>query len=242
MQMIKARSVEDPTACPYLPGRQKRYEYFLASDLGRREIAALLAHGWRKFGIYFFRPACPDCRQCIPLRVDVAAFQPSRSQRRVERGGEEIDCRFGPLRPDRRVFDIYAAHSAARFGLASDFEEFLLQFYLPACPSLQSELSFHGRLIAAGFLDLGSDCLSSIYFCFDPAHSAYRPGILGALREIEHARHLGLRWYYLGYFVPGSPALSYKDHFRPRQYFDWEKRRWRMVTAPPAGLTPPLPK
>ena len=235
MEILQPLALESPGPCPYLPGREKRYEYFLARELDGEEIAGLLAEGWRKFGIYFFRPACPDCRQCIPLRVDAAAFQPSRSQRRLLRRGTQLVARFRAPTPVPELYRIYCAHAAARFDLPADYEEFLLLFYLPSCPGLQSEFYLGQELVAAGFLDLGHDCLSSVYFCFDPEQSRFRPGILGALVEIEQAKKQGLRWYYLGYYVPGSPRMGYKDHFRPRQHYDWQLRQWRTIMAPPAS-------
>ncbi|MRR38689.1 arginyltransferase, partial [bacterium] len=51
------------------------------------------------------------------------------------------------------------------------------------------------------------------------------------LKEIGQARALGLRYYYLGYFIPGSPRMAYKDHFRPRQYYDWSSSRWCPASA-----------
>lgn len=233
MELLQSPALEAVEPCPYLPGRAKRYEFFLARDLDGDELSCLLAAGWRKFGFYFFRPACPECRQCIPLRVDVAAFRPSRSQRRLLRRGAELEARFRAPTPGPELFRIYRAHAADRFQLGADYEEFLLLFFLRACPGLQSELYRGHDLAAAGFLDRGSDCLSSVYFCFDPDWSRYRPGILGALLEIEHARSLGLRWYYLGYFVPGSPRMLYKDHFRPREHYDWQRGEWLPVTGAP---------
>lgn len=230
MKIFQAPRLEEPVACPYLPGQEKRYEYFLAADLTGGELAELLAAGWRKFGVYFFRPACPGCRQCIPLRVPVAAFAPSRSQRRVLRAGRQLVTRFEPLRPSPRAFAIYREHAAVRFGQESTEEEFLMNFYLPSCPGLQTELTLDGELIAVGFLDLAGDGLSSVYFAFDPAWQRFRPGTYGALQELAYARQAGLDWYYLGYFVAGCGRMAYKDRFRPRQHFDWGQRRW--VPAP----------
>lgn len=235
MELLQPPALEAAEPCPYLPDREKRYEYFLARDLDRGEVSVLLAAGWRKFGLYFFRPACPGCRQCIPIRVDVNAFQPSRSQRRLLRRGAELTARFRPPSPAPDLFRIYRAHAAARFGSGADYEEFLLLFFLPSCPGLQSEIYQGDELVAAGFLDRGNDSLSSIYFCFDPAYSRFRPGVLGALLEIEKARQLGLAWYYLGYYVPGSPRMTYKDHFRPRQHYDWQRGEWLSVAGEPGA-------
>ncbi len=226
MQLIQPARIEEIIECPYLPGRRKRYEFFLAGFLSAREISALLAQGWRKFGFYFFRPACPDCRLCIPIRVPTDRFSPSRSQRRVLSRGARLRARFGEIRMREGIFEIYREHSFERFGQTVERDDFLFNFHLPSCPTLQTEIELDGALVGAGFLDRGEDCLSTVYFFYDTRYAHLSPGIFSVLKEIEHARSLGLPYYYLGYVVPGCARMAYKDHFRPREYFDWESRRW----------------
>jgi len=237
MRMLTRPELEPLETCPYLAGRQKRYEFFLAVEVGAGELSALLRSGWRKFGPYFFRPACPDCRSCIPLRVPVADFAPSRSQRRVLRRNADLEVRFGPLRYSEELFRIYRNHSALRFGQSVDIEEFASAFFLPSCPGLQSELLLAGEPIGVGFLDCAADALSSVYFSFEPLHAGRSPGTFSVLEEIELAKRLGLAYYYLGYYVPGCPRMAYKDQFRPRQHFHWQTRTWQRAEEPP-GLPP----
>lgn len=238
MQLHQSTRRGEPSPCPYLPGRSFVPEFFLASDLTAAELAGLLAAGWRKFGLYFFRPVCPDCRRCIPLRVAAERFVPSASQRRVLNRNADLQVGCSPLRPCEEGFALYQAHSRERFGQESDIDGFVASFYQPSAPALQLELRLQGELVGLGILDLADDALSSVYFCFDPRHSRRNLGTFGALQELALARQLGLPWYYLGYFVPGSARMAYKDHFRPRQHYHWEAQLWREVTTPPAPLTP----
>lgn len=231
MQIIQPMQREEIAECPYLPGRRKRFASFLASGVSASELSALLAAGWRKFGVYFFRPDCPECCCCTPLRVSTADFTPSRSQRRVLRQGSGLRASFGPLGRADQVYELYRRHARDRFGEETEREEFLLTFYLQSCPALQSELWLGEELVGAGFLDLGTDALSSVYFSFDPRFAHLRPGTYSILREIEYARQLGLPYYYLGYYVPGSPRMAYKDHFLPREHFDWQTRSWRKISS-----------
>lgn len=236
MQVFKPPHLEEIAPCPYLSGSCKQYECFLASRLSAAEVATCFEAGWRKFGPYFFRPACPDCRLCIPLRVPVAEFAPSRSQRRVLRRNADLRVAFGPLRPSEQIYRLYQEHSGIRFGRETDPEEFLHHFYLPSCPALQTEIYLGEELAGVGFLDVGADCLSSVYFCFDPRLAGRGLGVYSVLQEIEHARRLGLPYYYLGYYVPGCPTMDYKDHFRPREHLDWDHRRWQRCSGAPGCL------
>lgn len=201
--------------------------HFLAREVTAAELDKLLESGWRKFGHSFFRPLCPDCRECVPLRVPVARFSPSRSQRRVLRGAGAITVSFVGLEPGREVYDVFDDHAQSRFGKPLAVEDFVQNFCLAPCPALQSEYRLDGALVAAGILDRSARALSSVYFAFRAAVADYRPGVLGVLTEIAHAASLGLEHYYLGYWIAGNPSMAYKAAFRPHQLYDWEGRRWR---------------
>ncbi len=229
MQLLHPPQHEELSPCHYLPGREKSYEYFLAGQLSSTEISHYLALGWRKFGLYYFRPACPDCRACTPLRIPVAEFVPSRSQRRILKKGAALIAHFGDLRLSDRAFAIYRDHSSRRFSQEPDAEEFILNFYVPSCPSMQTEIHVDGEMAGIGFLDRGDNCLSSVYFCFDSEYAGFNLGTFSVLKEIEQTRALGLSYYYLGYYVPGCRSLCYKDQFRPRQHFDWQSQSWQLV-------------
>src|SRR5690242_8726389 len=80
---------DEPSRCPYLPAETARLPLRLPTRrLSRAEFARRLAAGDRRQGLLLYRPNCPACRACEAIRIDVAAFQPSRTQRRVFRRGE----------------------------------------------------------------------------------------------------------------------------------------------------------
>lgn len=233
-----------PAPCPYLPDKTLVYSYFFAGNLTCVELSWFLSRGWRKFGHYFFRPSCPDCRACTPLRVPVRRFSPSRGQKRVLRRCDHVHVEFGPVRYENELFDLYHTHSQVRFGQESTFEEFIANLHAPSCPTLLARYKDNGRLLGAGYLDQGSDGLSSVYFIFDPDASHLSPGIFSVLREIEEAKRMGLAYYYLGYVVPGCERMDYKAGFHPHQLFDWENELWHETgkdSKPPSpGLIRPF--
>jgi arginine-tRNA-protein transferase len=221
-----------PTACPYLPDQTLVYEHFFAGGLDGLELDWLLSRGWRKFGHYYFRPACPECRACAPLRVPVDCFRPTRGQRRVAAKGAAMRVTFGPIRYSDALFDLYQTHSRERFGQDCSFEEFAANLHSPSCPALLASYELDGRLVGAGYLDLGATSLSSVYFVFDPRVSRLSPGVYSVLREMEEARRLGLSHYYLGYLVPGCPRMAYKAAFRPHELYSWQAETWSTAQDP----------
>jgi arginine-tRNA-protein transferase len=233
-----------PAPCPYLPDRTLVYSFFFADSLSGAELSWFLSRGWRKFGHYFFRPACPGCRACTPLRVPVRRFKPSRGQKRVLRRCSRISVSFGPVRYEKELFDLYHTHSRIRFGQESTFDEFIANLHSASCPNLLARYEHEGRLLGAGYLDHGSDGLSSVYFVFDPAVSNLSPGIFSVLREIEETKQRGLAHYYLGYVVPGCERMAYKAGFNPHQLFCWEDGLWHedgeKPTSPSPGILHPF--
>ena len=226
MILHRELDIGELSLCPYLPDRKKRIRSFLASELNESDISFLLAKGWRKFGVYFFQPSCPDCRECIPVRVLCDEFKPSKSQRRNLKKSSNIDVVFGPLKYSERAFEIYKDHSKQRFSQECNLEEFISGFFSPSVPSLQSEYYLDGELIGLGFLDKGEDCLSSVYFIYDTKFSHLGLGTFSILKEIEHAQMLGLKYYCLGYYVKECQKMAYKNNFRPREHYNWLEDKW----------------
>ncbi len=88
--------VAPPSPCNYLPEQRASLEYEMVQDLSGRDYMDRMLAGWRRFGGMMFRPRCPACSQCRALRVDVARFEPNRSQRCAwARNAGEVEVRIG---------------------------------------------------------------------------------------------------------------------------------------------------
>ncbi|MCI0750030.1 MAG: GNAT family N-acetyltransferase, partial [Nevskiales bacterium] len=87
-----------------------------------------------------------------------------------------------------------------------------------------------GRLLAGAVVDRVPWGLSAVYTYFDPGASARGLGNYAILREIEHARTLGLPYLYLGYWVPGSVRMDYKKRFQPLEILT--ARGWSGCRSP----------
>src|SRR5436309_1896609 len=113
---IGVRFLTAPRACSYLPAEQARLEYNVVARLTPEEYQERMDQGWRRFGRSLFRPSCPACRACRPLRVDVARFRPDRSQRRAWKGNAgavrlEVGAP-GVSRAKLALYDRYHAYQA----------------------------------------------------------------------------------------------------------------------------------
>jgi leucyl-tRNA---protein transferase len=217
------RSVSGP--CPYLDGKGPwATSYFIAESFDAGAYESMLELGWRRSGTIIYRNECSACSQCVPLRVDARAFAPSPSQRRCARRNADIALEISPLEYREDRFLLYSGYVQARHGADRQEEHrdayarFLLESPLPGAIADYYAVAGVGRtLVGTGYLDVLPEGLSSVYFAFDPEWAKRSLGVYSAIREIDLCAELGKRWYYLGFWVPGSRKMDYKARFRPHQ-------------------------
>lgn len=227
MEFLKEPRLAEAVACPYIDGKKFTQEYFFAYQLNEREFDEFLSSGWRRFGLFFFRPACEGCCRCVPIRILCSEFSPTKSQRRVIRKNIDTEVKLSPPNYSDEIFEIYRKHSKVKFGQESEVSRFKESFFTAAVPSAQSEYYVEGKLMGVGFLDISSNALSSVYFIYDPDYSSYSPGVYSVLKEIEIARELEISYYNLGYWIKENSSMAYKGNYSPYQTYRWDKKVWR---------------
>ena len=205
--------------CPYLPGREMSTRAFWAEKLSPLIYDELMAAGFRRSGKLIYQPVCRGCRACVPLRVPVAGFAPSKSQRRAARRNADLAVETVPNRADGERWRLYRRYAADWHGdhaaTRAEFERFLYESPVHSVDMTYRDAT--GRLLAVGVLDVSPVTMSSVYFYFDPDQRHRSLGTFGAVRELARAAELGLDFYYLGYAVEGCAAMSYKTAFGPHE-------------------------
>lgn len=213
-----------PHECSYLPNRRA---VTLFADPGAPKdgelYARLSAHGFRRSGEYLYRPRCPNCHACVPVRIPVADFRARRRQRRTRERNRDLEVRFQEARFDDEHFQLYRRYLDARHrggGMDTPTPQSYLDFITSSWSDTRFlEFRLNGRLLAVGVVDCMREALSAVYSFFDPDQPRRSLGRLTVLEEIEQARRLGLRWLYLGYWIAGCRKMDYKDEYQPLEYF-----------------------
>ena len=218
--------------CSYLTGRRARSVYFDPNAVpDRRLYSVLVDHGFRRSGEYVYRPNCGACDACVPLRLPVANFQPSRRDRRTRRRNADLTVTSREPYFSDELFDLYRRYQHARHrdgGMDNPRpEEFLRFLDAPWSPTLFHEFRLEGRLLGVAVTDRLDQGLSAVYTFFEAEEAARGLGNLAVLWEIEEARRLRLPFLYLGYWIAESEKMAYKARFRPVEGF--REGAWRVL-------------
>jgi arginine-tRNA-protein transferase len=210
-----------PQPCPYLPGR---IESKVVTELTGPNPASLhddLAKaGFRRSHMLVYKPACPACNACVPVRVPVGQFRPGRSHRRVLRRNVDLAVGDCPPHATSEQYALFARYQATRHGdggmAAMDFTDYQAMVEDSAVETVVYEFrDAGGRLIGVALTDHLDDGLSGVYKFFDPDQAQRSAGTHMVLWLIEKARGLGLDYVYLGYWIADCSKMSYKTRFSP---------------------------
>ncbi|MGR5133541.1 arginyltransferase [Vibrio alfacsensis] len=216
-------------ACSYLPERQERVAVALDSNLHTEQnYQILMANGFRRSGDTIYKPHCEHCNACQPIRVAIADFIASKSQRRLLNNASLLRWEMKPDLDDN-WFELYSRYITQRHKNGTMYPPREDEFTRFAKTSWLETGFLHiydesNRLLAVAVTDIMDQCASAFYTFFDP-DSSLSLGTLAVLYQIKYCQQTSKHWLYLGYQIDECPAMNYKTRFQRHQRL--VNQRWQ---------------
>lgn len=220
MEILKEFKIDDK--CSYLSNKSQTTHYKVITGCEADYCQELIERGYRRFGKMFFRPICPTCDECKSIKIDIANFKFSSSQRRVIRKAADIKSyiqRPSMSKSHLELFEKYHLFMSKKKGW--EHNHTTPQSYYSSFVDGHNDFGYEilyfieEKLIGVDLIDILEDGISSIYFYYDPDYAQYSLGRLSMYNQITLAKNSQKKWIYLGYYVKDCPSLSYKSHYKP---------------------------
>lgn len=221
--------ITSPYACSYLPNQTARSQVATPAHLVNPAVySELIRLGFRRSGLYTYRPNCEQCQACVPVRVVVNEFVPNRTQRRVLKANAGVTVSIQAPYFDAEHFALYQRYQAARHaggGMDHDDKEQYTHFLVASqVDSYLLVFRERGKVQMVSLIDSVADGFSAVYTFFDPDLPKRSLGVFNVLWQIDLARQFRVPYLYLGYWIADSQKMAYKQQYQPLQGFidaDW---------------------
>ncbi len=226
-----------PLPCPYLPEQVERKLFTrLSGDtaLDADINGTLTRAGFRRSHDIVYRPACAACSACVPVRVPVRLFAPSRNLKRIASINRDLRLDLAGATATREQYGLFLDYQAARHPDSEmarmtfdDYEEMLREG--AADTRVYQLRDAAGALVGAILADHVGDGASAVYSFFSPAARRRSLGAQLILTLIAEMREKNLPYVYLGYWIARARKMAYKARFQPLQAlgpqgWDWLDR------------------
>ena len=213
--------------CAYIEGRSVRMSYKHIEQATQSYNTALINRGWRRFGCYYFHPICNGCNECKSVRIDVNNFKLRKSQKKAIKRNRETEIIIQKPTISQAHIDLYNRYHAFKhkqdnWSHRNISPREYRENFVEGAHDFGKEVLYikDGKLICVDLIDILDDGISSIYCYYDPDYLNLSLGTYSLLYQVELAKVLELPWIYLGYWVDGCKAFSYKPKFQPQEILD----------------------
>lgn len=224
-----------PLPCAYLEGRIERKLFTRLAGPQTGVLNSVLSQaGFRRSHDIVYRPVCPGCSACKPVRIPARRFKLSRTMRRVRKQNAGLELVPRPPQPTGEQFDLFRRYQADRHGESEmarmsegDFAA-MIEDGGESAEIFELRADFGASLVGVMLADRLTDGYSAVYSFFDPDGRKQSLGTDMIIRLVEETARKGLEHVYLGYWISGSRKMAYKAKFQPLELL--EEGVWRELT------------
>jgi len=204
----------------------------LQGEGAQRLNDSLSKQGFRRSQNVLYRPSCADCAACLSARINVAAFTPSKGQKRTLRRNASLDRRATSPWATEEQYDLFRRYLEDRHadGGMADMDAFEFAAMVEETPIRTRVVEYTDRstgdMVAVCLTDILDDGISMVYSFYAPDQTRRSLGTYIILDHLEIAREAQVPYVYLGYWVPGSDKMGYKASFTGLEVYaggKWQK-------------------
>ena len=207
--------------CPYIEGQTERKVVTDLTGHNAEELYERLSRaGFRRSHNLAYRPACPTCNACIPVRIVAGEFEMTKSFRRVMAANADLTADDTDAIATVEQYRLFSAYQRVRHE-GGDMSGMAFNDYramVEDTPVTSRTVEFRdgdGALVAVMLMDRMTDSLSAVYSFFDGSLARRSLGTYMILWMVEYARTLALPYVYLGFWIDASDKMAYKARFQP---------------------------
>ena len=207
--------------CPYIEGQTERKVVTDLTGHNAEELYERLSRaGFRRSHNLAYRPACPTCNACIPVRIVAGEFEMTKSFRRVMAANADLTADDTDAIATVEQYRLFSAYQRVRHE-GGDMSGMAFNDYramVEDTPVTSRTVEFRdgdGALVAVMLMDRMTDSLSAVYSFFDGSLARRSLGTYMILWMVECARTLALPYVYLGFWIDASDKMAYKARFQP---------------------------
>ena len=214
--------VEEHRSCSYFDEKTSDIRYKYIYSCSTEQYQKMLERGWRRFGRMHFVPECKSCRKCVSMRIDVANYKFSKSEKRVI--AKNIDTKLYIRQPTVTMEHINLYDRYHRFMNDKkdwpyspiDIDDYV-KSYVDGKEEFAKEFLYmkDDKLIGVALVDILPKAISAIYCYYDHEYSDLSIGKFSILAQIKIAKELKIPYIYLGYWIKDHFSMGYKEAYSP---------------------------
>ncbi|WOT06525.1 arginyltransferase [Shewanella youngdeokensis] len=212
--------ITDVFPCSYIDARQEQLLVLQEEVIDAELFEQLLALGFRRSSSMIYKPQCPQCNACLPIRLEIDEFILSKRQKRTLKNNQDLSWKIVEHKTDEQ-YALYERYINTRHQDGSMYPATPEQYDSFATASwtqpLFIEVSLGEKLIGVAVTDVLPNGLSAIYSYFDPDQHKRSLGSLLILLQTKIAKMMQKQYLYLGYQIDESRKMNYKRDYRPHQ-------------------------
>ncbi|MGJ8619705.1 MAG: arginyltransferase [Methylophilaceae bacterium] len=186
----------------------------------------LIKQGFRRSGKFSYRPHCEQCNQCVPVRIILDQFSPTRSQKRAYKQHSNLTASVLQLEYCEAHFTLYREYQSSRHPSESEQRKNVIneekeQYKQFLCQSNVESLMIEFRdqdnqIRIVSVVDIIEDGASAVYTFYDSTQKASY-GTYAIMWLCDWIKSLKLPYLYLGYWIAESQKMAYKEKFNAQE-------------------------